>query len=261
MNLYQHLNHAYRVFTTAICYVLFGILGLMIWTIGFPLITVLLPRNQHLQYAHKLARSIFSFFIGWMRLLGVLSFEFVNETNLNRPGSIIIANHPSLLDIVFLISRVSDAVCIVRKDLMRNPFMRSAIKHCGYVINDHADLLVDDCTDVLNQSMTLIIFPQGTRTPLNEVFKFQRGTARIAIHSGADIIPVFIECDPPHLRKGDRWWCVPVKRPHYRFMVGDKINPKAHVDSDLPSIASRQLTRFLENHFVEQYRFARQSAV
>ncbi|MCH9698428.1 MAG: 1-acyl-sn-glycerol-3-phosphate acyltransferase [Gammaproteobacteria bacterium] len=261
MTVFQRLNHAYRIFATAICYALFGILGLLIWTIGFPLITVLLPRHQRLQSAHKLARSVFRFFIGWMRLLGVLSFEFVNDSNLNRPGSIIIANHPSLLDIVFLISRVSNAVCIVRKDLMRNLFMRSAIKHCGYVINDHADLLVNDCTEVLDQSMTLIIFPQGTRSPLNEVFKFQRGMARIALHTDADIIPVFIECDPPHLRKGEPWYCVPVRPPHYRLIVGDKINPKEHVDSDLPSIASRQLTRFLENHFVEQYHFARQSAV
>lgn len=258
MTLYERLDCGYRIFATAICYVLFGILGLLIWTIGFPLITILLPKQQRLYYAHKLAQAIFRFFIGWMRMLGVLSYEFVNDPGLNQPGSIIIANHPSLLDIVFLISRVRSAVCIVRKDLIKNPFMRSAIKHCGYVINDHADSLVNDCASVLDKSMTLIIFPQGTRTQLNDVFKFQRGMARIALHKGADIIPVFIECVPPHLRKGDSWFSVPSKRPHYRFMVGDKINPKAHVDSELPSIASRQLTRFLENHFAEQYRFARQ---
>lgn len=261
MMIYERLNQAYRIFASAICYLLFGILGLLVWTAGFPLITVVLPKQLRLQYAHMLAQTIFRFFIGWMRMLGVLSYEFINESALNQPGSIIIANHPSLLDIVFLISRVEKGICIVRKELLNNPFMHSAIKHCGYVVNDHPDLLVDDCHSVLDQSMTLIVFPQGTRTPLSEHFKFQRGTARIALQSGVDIIPVYIECKPPHLRKGESWYCVPVRRPHYKFKVGDKINPRDHVDSDLPSIACRQLTRFLENHFAEQYRFARQYAV
>jgi len=54
---------------------------------------------------------------------------------LNRPGQLIIANHPTLVDIVFLISRVKQANCIVKQKLWHNPFMRGPILNAGYISN------------------------------------------------------------------------------------------------------------------------------
>jgi 1-acyl-sn-glycerol-3-phosphate acyltransferase len=149
-------------------------------------------------------------------------------------------------------------VCIVRKELLNNPFMNNAIKHGGYVVNSDPELLVVDCVSVLQQQMSLIIFPQGTRTPLSRQVKFQRGFARIAIQAQANIIPVYIECDPPHLMKGQQWYNVPITRPHYRITAGDAIVPEQHIDVTTPSLASRQLTRFLEDYFVKQFDIAKQ---
>ncbi len=251
-----YLEFYYRVMATGICYVTFGLIAILIWSVGFPILALLVAKPDRKQAAHSIAHYCFRFFVGWMRFLRVLSYEVVNEQQLNQSGCLIIANHPSLIDVVFLISRVKNAACIVSKALLDNPFMISAIKHGGYVVNNNPELLVDDCVSVLDQQMSLIIFPQGTRTPLSNKFKFHRGSARIALQAKADIIPVFIECDPPHLMKGQRWYNVPKIRPHYTITVGERIKPEDAVESPLPSLASRQLTRFLESYFAKQYTIA-----
>ncbi|MEE9426315.1 MAG: lysophospholipid acyltransferase family protein [Methylococcales bacterium] len=253
LRLIRCVEYLYRVLATAICYVVFGLLAIGIWSIGFPLIVLLVPKPNRLKTAHLVAHYCFRFFIGWMRFLRVLSYEVIDEERLRQQGQLIVANHPSLIDIVFLISRVDNAVCIVGKELLNNPFMSSAIKHGGYVVNSDPDLLVDDCATVLRQQMSLIIFPQGTRTPLSRLFKFQRGSARIALQAQVNITPVYIECHPSHLMKGQQWYNIPLTRPHYRIIVGDAIIPEQHIDSVIPSLASRQLTRFLERYFVKQY--------
>ncbi len=255
------IENTFRLVATALCYITFGLLGILVWSIGFPLISMLVAKPRRLHAAHLTAHYCFRFFIALMRFLRVISYEIVGEQKLNQPGCLIVANHPSLIDIVFLISRVTNAVCIVRQELLNNPFMSSAIKHGGYVVNNDPELLINDCVTVLDQQMSLIIFPQGTRTPASDNIKFQRGSARIALQAKVEIIPVYIECHPPHLMKGERWYNVPTTRPHYRIIVGDKINPENHVDSSLPSLASRQLTRFLESYFVKYYNIAKQQTV
>jgi 1-acyl-sn-glycerol-3-phosphate acyltransferase len=253
LNTLRCFEYPYRVLATAICYVVFGFLAIIVWSISFPLIALLVAKPNRLKAAHQVAHYYFRFFIGWMRCVGVLSYEIIGEQKLRQQGQLIVANHPSLIDIVFLISRVNNAVCIVGKELLDNPFMNSAIKHGGYVVNCDPEVLVVDCVSVLQQQMPLIIFPQGPRTPLSTQIKFQRGAARIAIQAQVNIIPVYIECNPPHLMKGQQWYNVPLTRPHYRITVGDAIIPEQHIDSTMPSLASRQLTRFLERYFVKQY--------
>ena len=254
----SRLEYSYRILATGICYVSFGFLAILVWSIGFPLLSLLVTNAYRLKVAHLVAHYCFRFFIGWMRFLRVLSYEVIGEQQLRQSGCLIVANHPSLIDIVFLISRVDNAVCIVRKELLNNPFMSSAIKCGGYVVNSDPELLVNDCVSALQQQMSLIIFPQGTRTPLCGQIKFQRGFARIAIQAKVNIIPVYIECHPPHLMKGQQWYNVPLTRPHYRITVGNAIIPEQHISSFVPSLASRQLTRFLERFFVKQYDIAKQ---
>ncbi|WP_245395071.1 hypothetical protein [methane-oxidizing endosymbiont of Gigantopelta aegis] len=45
----------------------------------------------------------------------------MDSDKLNRPGQLIVANHPTLIDIVFLISRIPYACCIVKDSLWHNP--------------------------------------------------------------------------------------------------------------------------------------------
>jgi hypothetical protein len=98
-------------------------------------------------------------------LLGVLRYEVHGLDKLERGGQLILANHPTLIDTVFLIAFVRNADCIVKGGLWNNPFTGGPVRAAGYIRNDGGPALVDDCIASLRAGGNLIVFPEGTRTP------------------------------------------------------------------------------------------------
>ncbi len=158
-----------------------------------------------------------------MWITGVLRFRFINGERLARPGLVIVANHPTLLDVVFLISAVPDATCIVRAGLANNPFTRAPVRLAGYVCNDWGVELVDASVAAVQAGSSLVVFPEGTRSNPARPPKWQRGAANIALKAGVPLTPVSITCDPPTLRKGEPWWQVPPRRMRYSIEVLDDL--------------------------------------
>jgi 1-acyl-sn-glycerol-3-phosphate acyltransferase len=66
--------------------------------------------------------------------------------------------------------------------------------------------VIDIGVDVLREGRALGIFPEGTRSPDGRLYKFRTGVARLALRSGAPVVPVGLigtrEVQPP----GDRRW-------------------------------------------------------
>ena len=71
-----------------------------------------------------------------MQRAGVLTYSVEGAEKLGRPGQMIIANHPSLIDVVFLIGLVRQANCVVKQSLWQNPFTRGPVRDAGYISND-----------------------------------------------------------------------------------------------------------------------------
>ena len=245
------VNYLWRWFGTALCFFLFGFFSFLVWAILFPVIAVFLGegvakkrRSRHLM--HWVLRR----YIGIMRTLGLLSYEVESGERLNRPGRLIVANHPSLIDVVFLLSLTRNATCIVKPTLLRNPFMRIPIRAVGYVYADDPKKLMEVCEEELREGSSLIIFPEGSRTTPGQPVKFQRGAANIALKSGAKILPVRIDCTPTTLTKQEKWYQIPPKRVLFRLQVGDDIDPCEQGDGDKRTIAARNLTAYLEQYFL-----------
>jgi 1-acyl-sn-glycerol-3-phosphate acyltransferase len=247
----DRLDRAWRVLATGLCFSSFGLGGLALRLIAFPMLRLFVrdPARRAV-LAKALIRHTFRFFVGLMRLSGVLSLEVRGLEKLRRRGLLIVANHPSLVDVVFLISLVRHADCIVKSSLARNPFTRGPVVAAGFLCNDSGAALVEDCIESLRRGNNLIIFPEGTRTPLTGALPLQRGAANVAVRGGIDITPVRIRCHPPMLTKGAPWYRVPPRRGHFVLDVGDDI-PVAGFLSDNRSvaIATRQLTEHLTQHF------------
>ncbi len=134
----------WRVIATGLSFAFFGLGGLALLLVGLPLMLLLFPRAARRQrMARRMVRWLFWLFVRYMWITGVLRFRFINGERLTRPGLVIVANHPTLLDVVFLISAVPDATCIVRAGLASNPFTRAPVRLAGYVCNDWGVELVD----------------------------------------------------------------------------------------------------------------------
>jgi hypothetical protein len=128
------IRYGWRLFATGFSFFSFGLGGLLLWLLVFPALSALPgSRRQKVSRGQRVVHYSFYAFIGLMHRLGIMTYEIVGLEKLNRPGQLIIANHPTLVDIVFLVSRIKEASCIVKGSLWRNPFMRGPIVNAGYI--------------------------------------------------------------------------------------------------------------------------------
>lgn len=243
------INHGWRWLGTALSYSVFGFGGILLSLFIAPSL-YLLPGGGDARERRAQAVIHFSFkiYIEMMKVLGVLSYEIKNVDKL-ASSKLILANHPSLIDVVFLISLVPNANCVVKGALTRNPCIRYVIKVAGYIINDDSDDLIQSASAAFEKGHALIIFPEGTRTTPYQPVKLKRGAANVAIRTDVDITPVLIECSPSTLTKNDRWYDVPKNKVRFRIEVKDPITVRDYIESHNPSKAARRLTNDLSNFF------------
>ncbi len=248
------LNRGWRIFATGFCFTSFGLGGLLLGLVIFPLIrlTVREPAARR-RISRNVIRLAFQLFVEQMRVMGIYTYELRNIERLKRDGLLIVANHPTLIDVVFLMSLVRNADCVVKAALWRNPFTRGPVQAADYVSNGSGPEVVDACIASVRKGSNLIIFPEGTRTVPGCPLSFQRGAGNLAVRGALALTPVYIECSPIMLTKGEKWYRVPLRPPHFVFTVGEDIPVAPYLRSDLPlALAARHLTQDLERHFAQE---------
>lgn len=249
----QAIDQLWRIFATAMAFVIFGFFGVLFKFLLKPSVTSNSSDALNSQLkARRFVGGSWSYFILFLRFMGVITVEYRGFERLGRPGQLILANHPSLLDVVFILSKVRESNCIVKKDLFDNPSMSPALNACGFLANDESLELVEKCDDVLRSGQSLLIFPEGTRTGLDGKISFNRGAVTIGLRSASVITPIVIKVNPPTLKKGQAWYKVPKKKSHYEFIVGDDIAPQALLAEKPLPIAARLLNQKLQNYFQEE---------
>ena len=97
---------------------------------------------------------------------------------------------------------------------------------------------IDIGVAVLNRGEALGIFPEGTRSPDGRLYKFRTGVARLALRTGAPVVPVGLigtrEVQPP----GRRMWHRAAVAVHY----GSPMNFGDRADEERSSRALREIT-------------------
>jgi 1-acyl-sn-glycerol-3-phosphate acyltransferase len=240
------LLYAHRVLAKWFSFFLFGLGTLILGIIVFPVMRLVFhPKERCKKYGRKFVSASFRVFVSIMHFIGIVNLETDNRENYRRLSSkIVVANHPSLLDVVMLISLIPNADCIVNTYLRHN-FIVKAVVHQLYILNS-ADLdnVLQACVESLKQGNCLIIFPEGTRTPRYGKAILKKGAARVALYSGCNILPVHIGgTDKYGLGKKDPWTGFnPRERYIYRISMGPEINPEKFRDLPAPR-AVRAITR------------------
>lgn len=247
----ERLDRYWRVCATGLCFASFGIGGLCLRLIAFPLLRVTVPSpERRTALARSMVAASMRAFVWMMRTLGVLSVEVRGAEKLQRQGLLLLANHPSLIDVVFLLSLVRRPDCIVKAALLRNAFTRGPVRMAGFICNDSGSGLVSDAIASLRAGNNLIVFPEGTRTPPSGELRLQRGAAHIAVRGRTDITPVLIRCRPPTLAKGDKWYQVPYRRARFVIVVGEDIAVAPFLgEPGGEALAARRLSDHLADHF------------
>lgn len=245
----RRLDRAWRLLGTGFSFVVFGLGGLAVSLLLVPVLRCFPGsadrRAQRVQFCfHHLFRG----YVRMMRLLGLLSFRIEGVERLHGAG-LVLANHPSLLDVVFLISLLPNACCVIKGRLTRNFFVRGAVRAAGYIVNESPAVVIEEARRILASGQSLIVFPEGTRTTPSKPLKFRRGAANIAVRTGFDITPVLIYCQPTTLTKNDLWYEIPPEPVRFRILVRDKLTVDQYAALESPAKAARLLTSALVDYF------------
>jgi len=251
---YKTLNYVWRLLATAVCFSLFGIGGLILTVLVFPLQKLCIRGEQaQKRTARKTVHYSFRFFIATMAFTRIFEFDLRDKAELSqRQGQLILANHPSLIDVVVLLSIVPNADCVVKAHLFSNPFIRGVIKNAGYISNADPEALLDACKSSLEQGNNLIVFPEGTRTVPGNALIFQRGAANIALRCQVPITTVIIKVTPSTLTKAESWYQIPSEKAKFMLQLTRDV-PAIAIAADIPmSKQVRHYCRELECYFKQE---------
>lgn len=187
---------------------LFGGAGLVFNALCWVSGVIGVPRGERF-FQGAIQREFFAF-THWLRLLRLLRIEYRGVDAFAAPGRVVVANHPSLLDAVFVIARVPAAVCIFKPAIRRNPVLGPAALRAGYLPSDQGLDLVRSAVAKVQAGATLVVFPEGTRTPASgKLGAFRPGFALIARLASAPLQLVRISCAGELLTKERACWKLP----------------------------------------------------
>lgn len=239
----------WRFLVTALSFAAFGAGAAIVSLLLLPLVRVL-PTSPacRRERARAVIRGALRLFIELMSRLRGLHYEFRGRERLGRPGQLIVANHPTLIDVVFLLAFVPGAGCVVKQGLSRNPLTRGALALAEYITNEPTPAMIEAAASALRDDQTLIIFPEGTRTRPDAPLVFHRGAANVALRSARVLTPVYIHCEPATLAKTEPWYRIPRRRPRFTLEVGRDWDLEPYRQAPLPR-ASRALNADLQAHF------------
>jgi 1-acyl-sn-glycerol-3-phosphate acyltransferase len=249
------IDRGWRLIATALSFILFGIGGLALALAVFPFLNIgFHAKDLRQRIAQLVVQRTWRLYIRIMRLLGVLTYECRGEALLKSDhGVMLVANHPSLLDIVFLMAFMQRTKCVVKAGVWKNPFMAGVVRAAGYIPNlGDPERLLEDCAQAMREGNNVMIFPEGSRTVPGQPRKMQRGFAYAAIKAGAPVRLATITVSPPTLLKGEPWYRIPPRRPHWDIRIHERIEVFDMAGQDPLPVAARHLVTRVDEMMEEK---------
>jgi 1-acyl-sn-glycerol-3-phosphate acyltransferase len=226
----------------------FGALLLALMCLGWALIAVILlavmPEKAGRRAGRAGAMYGFRSYLAIMEALGAWRLDLRALDALRGAGALIVApNHPSLLDAVFVISRLPDTVCVMKGALLRNFLLAPAARLARYVPNDSLLRLIARAGAELELGGQLLLFPEGTRSAGGPVGPFTDAVSALSCRTGVPIQAVIIEDEVRFLGKGWSFFRAPPFPLTYRIRLGRRF--------EAPKDA-RAFTAELERYFARE---------
>ena len=175
--------------------VCFLIPAISVYTIGLgtlSLLSAIVDRQGHL--AHTCARA-WSWLI--LRTTGVTVEVSGLDTLPRDTPYLFLSNHQSIYDIPVLFWHLPYQVRILAKaSLGRVPFLGWHLRRTGHVLVDRSNpgnSTMVQIKELMRQRVSLLVFPEGTRSADGRVARFRGGIVMLAIEAGLPIVPVAVE--------------------------------------------------------------------
>jgi len=128
--------------------------------------------------------------------IGRINVRVEGLENLPAGPAVYAANHASAVDIPIVFGHVPVDFRIIHKRSLRLvPLLGQAMWAARHIAIDRKNAFrarrsLAAAADRLRHGMSLMVFPEGTRSPDGEVRRFKRGSLALALDAGVPVVPV-----------------------------------------------------------------------
>ena len=238
--MFEKFSHLHE---TGLFYAMAALLGLICitWSVPASLLYYCLPRRAGTRLGQWVIMRGFRFYLSCLKISGLVRCDLSELDALGRECGLVIApNHPSLIDVLLITSRLPRITGIMKAEITENVFLAGGARLARYIRNDSARALVKQATEEIQRGSQLLVFPEGTRTVRHPVNPFKGGFALIAKQAGVPVQTVFTEGNTHYLHKG---WSL-FKRPPFPLEYRVRLGRRFSVEDDV-----KAFTEDLENYF------------
>ncbi len=120
------------------------------------------------------------------------------EKALVRTPYIIISNHQSILDILIMNCLLFRFRWISKIENYKVPVLRWYLRMAKYIIVDRGNKesktgMMEKSAECLRKGISIMMFPEGTRSPDGEIAPFKLGAFQLALMTDKSILPVIVD--------------------------------------------------------------------
>jgi 1-acyl-sn-glycerol-3-phosphate acyltransferase len=146
-----------------------------------------------------------------------LKKQIRNKQQLPRGAKIFAVNHPSTLDPLYVMSSIKEPVhALITEDVFKIFGLSKLITWAGHVkVNPQSgSSALNSAIAILKRNRSILIFPEGGLSTNSQIVeKLKTGAVRMALATGAPIIPIGIYVDPKKIKK----FTIKIKNKEKRF--------------------------------------------
>lgn len=222
---------------------LFFALICLAWSLPASLLRHIIPRRAGERIGQYAIMFVFRLYLLVVRASGLVKCDLGELDALRGEKLIITTNHPALIDVVLIGSRLPRIVCVLKANLLDNPLLGGGASMAGYIRNDSTGNLIRRAAAATREGSQLLIFPEGTRTVMQPINPFKGGFGLVAHKAGVPIQTAFIETSSPFLGKGWPLW----KKPEFPLVYRVRLGKRFDASGDVKTFVAE-----LEDYFREE---------
>jgi len=185
-------------FLRSVLHLLWMAVTVIPWSLA---IVLLLPFGRH-HRLYVIARHWLAMSMHSLRVICGVKWRITGMENLpqgERSPAVLLVKHQSTLETFLMPAIMPHPLAYVfKKELLYIPFFGWAIGSLDMIHIDRSrrsqafSKVVDQGRRLLEKGVWVIMFPEGTRIPRGQVGNYKSGGSRLAVETGAPVIPIAV---------------------------------------------------------------------
>lgn len=183
----------------------FFVVGSLVLTVLGVLLLYVLPFPSKVKRKRAYHFLISNFCKALVYTMANVKRSFINKSDaIFEKPSVIIANHQGFLDILFVVLQHPKLILVTNRWVYYSPVFGKVVQMADYYpVMEGVEPAIDKFEEIAAQGYSIVIFPEGTRSPDGKIGRFHKGAFYLAEKLKMDITPLLFHGTGDSIRKGD----------------------------------------------------------